>query len=72
MTQDGMTAAMKIFMSAAQDTCRSCHGANLTGTPLAKMPTARSFRVEGRTVAYAMGDLVRCDRCHEMPDEEED
>lgn len=60
------------FYERSPDTCRSCHGANLTGTPLAKMPTARSFRVEGRTVAYAMGDLVRCDRCHEMPDEEED
>jgi hypothetical protein len=39
------------------------------GTHLAKIPAARTFQVEDKTVAYAKGDLIRCDRCHEMPDE---
>jgi hypothetical protein len=50
--------------------CKACHGLALTGTPLARMPTARRFRVEDDTVAYAKGDLVRCDRCHGMPDDD--
>jgi hypothetical protein len=37
------------------------------------MPVARTFRFEDEdedeTVTYAKGDLVRCDDCHEMPDE---
>jgi hypothetical protein len=49
---------------------RPAMGWTLTGTPLARMPTARRFRVEDDTVAYAKGDLVRCDRCHGMPDDD--
>jgi hypothetical protein len=48
--------------------CKACHGTDLTGTPLAKMPAARSFRVENTSVTYLKGDLVRCDDCHGMPD----
>ena len=48
--------------------CKACHGTDLTGTPLAKRPTARSFRVEDQTISYNKGDLVRCDDCHGMPD----
>ena len=48
--------------------CKACHGADLTGTPLAKMPAARSFRVENQTISYNKGDLVRCNDCHGMPD----
>ncbi len=55
------------FYEDNKDSCKACHGQNLQGTPLAKMPTARSFRVEGNTVNYAKGDLVRCDRCHRRP-----
>jgi len=51
-----------------QSNCQACHGQNLTGTPLAKIPVARTFRVEDETVTYAKGDLVRCDRCHGSPD----
>ena len=51
-----------------KNSCKACHGIDLTGTPLAKMPTARSFRVEDNTVTFVEGDLVRCDRCHGMPD----
>ena len=48
--------------------CKACHGIDLTGTPLAKTATARSFRVEDQTISYNKGDLVRCDDCHGMPD----
>jgi hypothetical protein len=48
--------------------CKACHGTDLTGTPLAKMPTARSFRIEDNTYDYNKGDLVRCDECHGMPE----
>ena len=57
------------FYENNQSSCQACHGQNLTGTPLAKMPAARTFRVEDQTVTYAKGDLVRCDRCHGMPDD---
>jgi len=55
------------YYENSESSCKACHGQNLAGTPLAKMPTARTFRVEDKTVAYAKGDLVRCDRCHDMP-----
>jgi hypothetical protein len=47
--------------------CKACHGLDLLGTPLAKMPAARTFRVEGQTITYAQGDQVRCNRCHSRP-----
>jgi len=55
------------FYQSNKNNCKSCHGTDLQGTPLAKMPTARSLNVEGNTVNYVKGDLVRCDRCHGMP-----
>jgi len=56
------------FYEDAENSCKACHGTTLTGTPLAKVHADRRFRVEDRTVTYNAGDLVRCDRCHEMPD----
>ena len=50
-----------------KDGCKACHGLDLMGTPLAKAAAARSFRVEDNSVAFAAGDLVSCDRCHESP-----
>ena len=47
--------------------CKACHGVNLEGTVLARVAADRSFRVEGRTVAYTKGDLVGCNRCHGQP-----
>jgi hypothetical protein len=47
--------------------CKACHGVNLAGTVLARAAADRSFRVEGRTVAFAKGDPVSCDRCHGRP-----
>ena len=55
------------FYENNKSSCKACHGTNLTGTPLAKMPISRTFRAEDKTVTYAKGDLVRCDRCHRMP-----
>jgi hypothetical protein len=55
------------FYENNKNNCKACHGEDLKGTPLAKMPTPRSFRVEDKTVNYAKGDLVRCDDCHGMP-----
>ena len=56
------------FYEDDEDSCKACHGPTLTGTPLAKVQADRRFRVEDQTVNYNAGDLVRCDRCHEMPD----
>ena len=56
------------FYERDKDGCKACHGLDLAGTPLAKAATTRSFRVEDNTVAFAAGDLVSCDRCHQKPD----
>ena len=56
------------FYESNKNNCKACHGLTLLGTPLAKIPVARSFEVEGNVVAYAKGDFVRCDRCHGRPD----
>ena len=53
---------------ADKDNCKACHGLNLTGTPLAKMPASRSFSIEDDTITYVKEDFVRCDKCHGMPD----
>ena len=55
------------FYTQNKNGCKACHGLDLIGTPLAKMPTSRTFNVEGRSITYARGDLVRCDRCHSRP-----
>jgi hypothetical protein len=47
--------------------CKACHGENLEGTVLARIPADRSFRVEDRTVSLAKGALVACNRCHGRP-----
>jgi hypothetical protein len=48
--------------------CKSCHGTDLLGTPLAKTPIARAFSVEdGGRVSFAQGDIVACNRCHSRP-----
>ena len=50
-----------------KNSCKACHGQDLSGTPLAKVPIARTFNVEHRTVNYSKGDLVKCDDCHSRP-----
>ena len=47
--------------------CKACHGTNLNGTPLSKMPVARTLSAEDRTVNFDAGDLVGCTHCHERP-----
>jgi hypothetical protein len=50
-----------------KSTCKACHGTDLNGTPLSKVPVDRSLRVEGRTVNFAAGDMVGCTHCHSRP-----
>jgi hypothetical protein len=47
--------------------CKACHGVDLSGTALAAVPVARSFRAEGRTVGFAAGQQVGCNHCHSRP-----
>lgn len=51
-----------------KNSCRACHGLNLNGTPLSKVPIARSFTVEGQSRTFNKGAFVNCNKCHEMPD----
>jgi hypothetical protein len=55
------------YYENSKNNCKACHGRNLTGTPLARMQTPRTFTVEDRTVTFAKGDRVACNRCHGMP-----
>ncbi len=49
--------------------CKACHGLDLKGTVLAKIPLARIFRVEDDdAVSFAKGELVGCNKCHAIPD----
>jgi len=41
------------FYTNNKSGCKACHGLDLLGTPLAKMPIARTFTVEGNTISYA-------------------
>ena len=50
-----------------KDLCKACHGTALAGTPLSKVPTARSFRTEEGTKNYNKEDFVACNDCHERP-----
>lgn len=52
---------------SGRQACAYCHGADFRGSPLAKTQSARSFRVEGRTVNYAAGQQVTCYDCHAGP-----
>lgn len=56
------------FYESNKNTCRACHGLTLAGSPLSKVPIARSFTVEGQTRSFNKGDFVNCNKCHEMPD----
>jgi hypothetical protein len=55
------------FYTQDKNGCKACHGTDLLGTPLAKVPTARAFRMENGTVTFAPGDVVRCTSCHSRP-----
>jgi hypothetical protein len=49
-------------------TCQACHGAQLQGSPLAKMAATRTFSVDdGRTRTLNRGTQVSCTLCHENP-----
>jgi hypothetical protein len=51
-----------------KNSCKACHGNDLRGTVLARIPVARSFRVEDNgTVSFVKGELVGCGHCHRTP-----
>jgi hypothetical protein len=51
-----------------KNSCKACHGTDLQGKVLAKIPIARSFRVEDNgTVKFVKGELVGCYHCHRTP-----
>lgn len=56
------------FYENNKNSCKACHGLSLTGTPLSRVPIARSFRVDGQTRTFSQGAMVSCDKCHEMTD----
>jgi ferredoxin len=47
--------------------CKACHGLLLEGTYLSKVPVARSFTHDTKTVNIASGTKVSCDLCHTNP-----
>jgi len=47
--------------------CAYCHASGYRGSFLSTVREARSFRVEGRTVALAVGHAVGCYDCHDGP-----
>jgi hypothetical protein len=52
-----------------KNNCKACHGTDLRGTVLAKMPAARTFKIEDDAVVnFVKGQLVGCNHCHGMPD----
>ncbi len=60
-------------------TCQACHGANLTGSPLAVMAATRTLicddtsrpgcaaTSQGKRIVLTQGTVVSCNLCHEMP-----
>lgn len=55
------------YYESNKNACKACHGQDLTGTALSKVPTVRSFSVEDGNVSFQKGDLVGCNHCHRMP-----
>lgn len=63
-------------------TCQACHGADLKGSPLARMAATRTLRCaessrlpcvdtpSGKRVVLVKGTQVSCDLCHKMPEED--
>ena len=49
--------------------CRTCHGANLEGTVLARVASTRVFEVEDASVVLPKGMEVHCTICHGPPEE---
>jgi len=47
--------------------CQVCHGANLEGTPLARVAADRDFRGEEESRPLRRGQVVSCDLCHSPP-----
>ncbi|MDD5274141.1 MAG: carboxypeptidase regulatory-like domain-containing protein, partial [Methylovulum sp.] len=48
--------------------CQSCHGLDLKGSPLGKVPVERVFVTEFGIKKYTAGSKVTCYDCHNGPD----
>jgi hypothetical protein len=58
------------FFEKNENNCKACHGTDLLGTVLAKMPVTRTFKIEDdEMITLAKNEFVRCNLCHEMPDD---
>lgn len=57
----------RIAAGGGRTACAYCHGADFRGTPLSQVKVARSWKVEGRTVAVPAGTNVGCYTCHNGP-----
>jgi hypothetical protein len=55
------------FYQSNPDNCRACHGVDLLGTLLSRVPVTRKFVIEGRTITVLAGMAIRCNLCHGMP-----
>jgi len=44
--------------------CKDCHGSNSGGTVLSRAKSDRSFRAEGKNIAFWKGQTVGCYECH--------
>jgi len=55
------------FYEKDRESCPTCHGKNLEGSPLSRVAVDRSFKAEGRTVSLKQGSMVSCDLCHRSP-----
>ncbi len=56
------------FYEQDENSCKACHGANLTGTALSRTSRDRTFVIEGNTRFFPKGTEIACDACHSMPD----
>ncbi|HSB81004.1 MAG TPA: cytochrome C [Candidatus Methylomirabilis sp.] len=64
----------EVFERVPRGTCRACHGANLQGSVLARLPVTRTLICDearncrnGR-ITLAAGTPISCTLCHERPD----
>jgi hypothetical protein len=64
----------EVFERVPRGTCRACHGANLQGSVLARLPVTRTLicdearNCRNDRITLAAGTLISCTLCHERPD----
>ncbi len=58
----------ELFFERNPDSCRACHGVNLTGSPLSRTAADRVLKAEDQTIRLPRGTAVGCNLCHGLPD----